>query len=254
MPTVADTAFIISVVRAGEAERPASERLFEDPYASLFQPPDAETMEAVSRFVDLPYVKDAVRLRTRFIDAFVREGLAAGLTQIVLLGAGFDTRALRLPEIAERRAAVYEIDFADQLERKRAVLAGAGIALPAHVAHVACDFAKPDFDVTLAVALEASGFRLGAGAVFVWEGVLPYIDDDAAARSLAFMARVGGQGSRVVFDFSPFSFVTVPAADRVRRAGFTSFEEVGIDAEWRRYLGGEPPPAYAILRMGSASL
>jgi hypothetical protein len=50
------------------------------------------------------------------------EGLASGVRQVVLLGAGFDTRGLRLPEIAACQASVYEVDFAEQLEKERAHL------------------------------------------------------------------------------------------------------------------------------------
>lgn len=50
------------------------------------------------------------------------------------MGAGFDARGLRLPEIAERGAAVYEVDFAALLETKRAILPAAGVALPPSIA------------------------------------------------------------------------------------------------------------------------
>jgi hypothetical protein len=112
MLTAADTAYATAFMRALEKERPASERLFEDPYAALFSAGGAHASEGTSRFLQLPFVVDAVRLRTRFIDDFLREGLASGVGQVVLLGAGFDTRGLRLPEIAACRASVYEVDFA----------------------------------------------------------------------------------------------------------------------------------------------
>src|SRR5690348_7193060 len=119
MLTVADTAFSIAVVRAEEASRPAGERLFDDPFATLFARAGANAAEGTRRYLDLPFFRDGVRLRTRFIDDSVRDGLAAGLDQIVLLGAGFDARGFRMAEITERRSAVYEIDTPEQMERKR---------------------------------------------------------------------------------------------------------------------------------------
>jgi methyltransferase (TIGR00027 family) len=252
MLTVSDTAYTVALVRAQETELPAAERLFEDPFAAIFAGAGAHAAEGTQRFLELQFMREGVRLRTRFIDDFVREGLASGITQVVLLGAGFDARGLRIPEIATCDARVYEVDFAALLARKRELLAAAGVALPDHVAYVACDFMAPDFHATLTAGLHAHGFRRGGGALFVWEGVIPYIDNPAVDRSLAFMARTGGRGTRVVFEFGEGRFDPVPAAERTRRAGFTAFDEVGCDVLWRRHLPGDPPEVAAIVRMGTA--
>ncbi len=128
--TVADTAFSIAVVRAEEGRRPDGERLFVDPYAAAFAAAGADAAESTQRFLELPGFRDGVRLRTRFIDDCVRDGLAAGLKQIVLLGAGFDARGLRMTEIPSRGATVFEVDTPYQMDRKRRALAGAGVKLP----------------------------------------------------------------------------------------------------------------------------
>jgi methyltransferase (TIGR00027 family) len=193
-----------------------------------------------------------VRLRTKFIDDFVRQSLAAGLDQMVLLGAGFDTRGLRIPELEERRVSVYEVDTPEQLQRKRSVLASAGVKVPARVAYVACDFHADEFEDHLTSALEAKGFRRGAGALFVWEGVIGYIDEAAIERSLRFMVSVGGSRSRLVFTFGPDSFDPSTAADRTRQAGFSTCEEIAGDELWRRYLPGEPHPNAWVMKMGTA--
>src|ERR1700690_1707782 len=88
------------------AQRPPSERLFEDPYASFFAAAGAHAHESTQRFLDLPFFRDGVRLRTRYIDDAVREGLNAGLDQVVLLGAGFDARGLRMAGVDARGASV----------------------------------------------------------------------------------------------------------------------------------------------------
>jgi methyltransferase (TIGR00027 family) len=253
MLTVSDTAYTVAVARAEEGELPATERLFDDPYATIFRAAGGHAAEATARLLALPLVRAGVRLRTRFIDDFLREGLSAGVTQVVLFGAGFDARGLRMPEIAATGARVYEVDFAPQLEKKRALLAAAGVPLPGHVAHVACDFMAADFAPALTVGLETAGFGRDRGALFVWEGVTPYIDDPAVDRSLTFMAGAGGRGTRVVFDYGAPRFDPVSAAERTRRASFTAFDEVDGDVLWRRYLPGEPPPMASILRMGVAT-
>jgi methyltransferase (TIGR00027 family) len=248
MLTVADTAYTIAVVRHEERERPAPERLFEDPYAGIFAAAGVHAREGTERFLSLPFFRDGIRLRTRFIDDAVRAGLAAGLDQVVLLGAGFDCRGLRLPEIAAAGAAVYEVDFAEQLGKKRELLRAAGVALPPRIAYVACDFAEPGFEGPLTASLEERGFRCGAGAIFVWEGVIGYIDDAVIDRSLAFMSRAGGPRTRLVFT----SGAGTGMLDRAQRAGFSAVEEHGGDAIWRRYLPGEPHENAWVARLGTA--
>lgn len=254
MLTVADTAYSIAVARAEESDRAPDERLFEDPYASLFGAAGAHAIEGTQRYLALPFFRDGIRLRTRYLDDFVRDGLASGVDQVVLLGAGFDARGLRLCEIATRKATVYEVDFAEQLEKKRTILAAGAVTLPAWIAHVPCDFAAPDFDETLAASLDARGFRRGDGALFVWEGVIGYIDDSAIDRSLGLMTRVGGARSRLGFTFGHGSFDPDTAAERTRRAGFTTCEELGLDEVWRRYLPGEPHPNAWVSRVGTAAV
>lgn len=249
---VADTAFAIARVRAAEQERPPRERLFEDPYASFFADAGTHAEESTQRFLGLPFFHDGVRLRTRYLDDAVRAGLGAGLDQIVLLGAGFDARGLRMPEIAARGASVFEIDTADQLARKRKVLDAHGVALPARIRYVPFDFDTADFEDALAATLEASGFRRRQGAIFVWEGVIGYITGDEIDRSLRFMASIGGARTRVAFTFAEGTFAPETAAERTRRAGFTSCEELGGDDLWRRYLANEPYEHAFVMKVGTA--
>lgn len=253
--TVADTAFSIAVVRAEERSRPDGERLFTDPYASVFAAAGADAAESTQRFLDLPFFRDGVRLRTKFLDDCVRDGLTAGLDQVVLLGAGFDARGLRMTEIEARRATVFEVDTPEQMARKRRALAGAGVRLPARIVYVPFDFETPDFDGELGGALEMAGFRPGAGAMFVWEGVIGYIDDAAIDQSLRFMASAGGPGSRVAFTFADEAYLGTEAlATRTKRCGFATFESVAGDDLWRRYLPGEPHPTAWVTKVGLATV
>jgi len=252
--TVADTAFSIAVVRAEEANRPGSEQLFSDPYAPAFVAKGAHAAESTARFLELPFFRDGIRLRTRYIDDCVRDALAAGLDQVVLLGAGFDARGLRMKEIEARRAKVFEVDTPFQLDRKREALAEAGVELPAHVAYVPFELDERDVDAELEGVLETAGFRPWAGAIFVWEGVIGYIDDQAIDDSLRFMARAGGPKGRVAFTFVDDSMSGGETmAARTKRCGFTSFEAIGGDGLWRRYLAGDPPPTAWVMKLGLAT-
>jgi methyltransferase (TIGR00027 family) len=249
MLTVADTAFAIAAVRAEEAFRPPDERLFEDPYAALFRAAGVHAEDGTQRYLSLPFFRDGIRLRTRFIDDALADGLAADLDQIVLLGAGFDARALRIPALAAHRARVFEVDLADQLDRKRGVLETAGVTLPALVSYVACDFTAPAYEGTLARSLEALGFRRDHPSFIIWEGVTTYIGVAATDRTLGFLAALCGPGTRVVFDVGSRFFDPETVFDHVTRAGFSACEAHGGDALWLRYLRGEPHPAASVFRM-----
>jgi methyltransferase (TIGR00027 family) len=251
--SVADTAFSIAAVRADEGKLPEAERLFDDPYAAIFAAGGAHAAEATQRFLDLPFFRDGVRLRTRFIDDYVRQSLAAGAPQLVLLGAGFDARGLRIPEVAERRVAVFEVDTPEQLARKRRLLDDAGVKLPPRVTYVPFEFDRHDIETELPAVLEERGFRLGGGALFVWEGVIGYIDSEEIDRSLRFMVKAGGPGSRLVFTYAGVGvFEQEPATERLRRVGFSASDEVGGDELWRKYLPGEPFPTAWIVKLGTA--
>jgi methyltransferase (TIGR00027 family) len=239
MLTVSDTAYAIAHVRALESALPPAERLFDDPYAALFAAAGEHAREGTERFQSLPFFRDGIRLRTRFFDDFVRDGVTAGARQVVLLGAGFDARGLRFPELAAAGARVYEVDFEALLAAKRALLAGAGVATPPHVAYVACDFTAERFEDGLHASLRGAGFRAGEGALFVWEGVIAYLDRASIERSLRFMAAAGGAGTRVAFDHGDAPFAPETTLDFVRRFGFSGCEEVAYDTLWRRYLPGD---------------
>lgn len=248
---VADTAFSIAVVRAEEAARPAPERLFVDPLAPIFAAAGAHARESTDRFVALPFFRDGVRLRTRFIDDAVRAGLAAGLRQLVLLGAGFDARGHRLVG-ARSGVSVFELDTPDQLERKRALLAQAGVHLPKRVRYVPIAFERADVERDAEPALVRRGFTAGRGAMFVWEGVIGYVDLPTIDKSLRFMARAGGPGSRLVFTYYDSVFEPERVEDHLRKAGWDAFEEHDGAALWRAHLAGEPPPTAVFMKIGLA--
>ena len=75
---ITDTAAIIARARAAEGDRPPEERLFVDPFAHLFSG-DLDESELADTFGAMPFLREQVRIRTRFIDDFVRRGLADGV-------------------------------------------------------------------------------------------------------------------------------------------------------------------------------
>ncbi len=128
--------------------------------------------------------------RTQAIDEAVREAIAGGTRQLVLLGAGLDARAYRLEGLAE--VEVFEVDFPSTQAYKQQATAAQRIAPRCRrLAYVAIDFLTE----RLGDRLRAAGFDPGRPAVFVWEGVTMYLDDAAVAATLEELALLAAPGS-----------------------------------------------------------
>ena len=132
--------------------------------------------------------------RSRYAEDRLAEAVANGVAQYVVLGAGLDTFAYRNPFPALR---VFEVDFPATQEWKRAMLAEAGIALPASLTFVPLDFEHK----TLAAGLADAGFDAGSAAFFGWLGVVPYLTLDAFRATLDAIAQLPA-GTGVSFDYA----------------------------------------------------
>jgi methyltransferase (TIGR00027 family) len=130
--------------------------------------------------------------RMTFFDAAVDRYLA-NIPQFVILGAGFDTRAFRLPK--DTRVRSFEVDAPKTQAVKREILKRAGIDT-AGVTFVAADFEKEEWFSRLMDA----GFDSGKPALFLWEGVIMYLDKEAVEDTLRKIAGTA-KGSIVVFDY-----------------------------------------------------
>ena len=238
---ITDTEAIIARVRAEEGDLPGSERLFVDPFAHLFAGPPADR-EVAEQFAAVPFLREQVRLRTRFIDDFVRGGVADGIRQLVILGAGFDCRALRLDEIASTGSRVYEVDFAEQLATKRSVLEAGGVSIPDLLRFIPCDFTTADFESSLLDGLVREGLVTGARTLFTWEGVISYLAPTEVDRMLRWIAAAGAPGSRLVFNYPVNQFIGNDPdgmSTRVKAAGFSSIDDRSLGALHRQYFGAD---------------
>src|SRR5215831_12904979 len=115
-----------------ESSRPATTRLFHDPFASAFV---GWRFRCALHLFRLPLIgaalpwsfldghwsgsRGTVAVRTRYIDDRLRDALAGGVEQVVILGAGFDSRAYRIPGIERTR--VFELDHPATQAQKRAL-------------------------------------------------------------------------------------------------------------------------------------
>lgn len=194
------TAEGMAIMRAIEAAKPEGERLCYDPFARSPINGFSFLMSKLTIASGLyglffPGAAEFVLVRERYIDDFLQERLREGLDQVVILGAGFDTRAYRIAGIEKTR--VFEVDHpatqADKLQRLQKVVN----PLPAHVSFVAVDFNSQ----TLADRLRASGYDEDGETLFIWQGVTMYLTPKGVDGTLAFIAGRSGPGSAVIFDY-----------------------------------------------------
>ncbi|HEX3343287.1 MAG TPA: SAM-dependent methyltransferase [Polyangiaceae bacterium] len=159
---------------------------------------------------------DHIELRTLAIDAALREAVAAGVRQLVVLGAGLDARAWRMPELAETR--VYEVDHPSTQAYKQARI-GARSPAAKEVRFVAVDFARD----SLREAMERAGHDASAPTFWLWEGVTPYLPLEAIRATLAAVASRSAEESRIAVTYgtpqgSPLGGTAVRAARVAFRA------------------------------------
>ncbi len=200
------TAEYMALFRALESVRPPSSRLFYDPFARKFLRPTLRIVtevarvplvgEAIPRIIDhrWPGARTSGVARTRFIDDVLLRALHDGVEQVVILGAGFDCRAYRLPGMD--RVRVIEVDHPDTLEAKHERLQQLLGSIPNHVRFVAVDFNRQHLeDVLTAPVLDSL-----RKTFFLWEGVTNYLT--APAVDATFRAMRGlAEASLVLFTY-----------------------------------------------------
>ena len=131
-------------------------------------------------------------LRKRWIEEAVRAALAEGCEQVVVVGAGFDTLALRLAREFSR-ASFIEIDHpATQTSKRLAAERGSAAE---NIHFIAADLSR----VRLHDALSGGAYRPEARSVFVIEGLLMYLTDSEVAGVFAALRELQRTGGRVVF-------------------------------------------------------
>jgi methyltransferase (TIGR00027 family) len=137
-----------------------------------------------------------VVIRSRYTEDTLREATKRGIRQYVLIGAGFDSFALRRPGFSESLE-IFEIDHPATQAFKIERIKDCGISLPPSVHFVSADLATED----LAAALARSSFRKDEPAFFSWLGVTVYLTREANLATLRAVANLGAPGSELVFTY-----------------------------------------------------
>jgi len=197
--TASRTALGVAYIRAAHQIYDSRPLLFPDPVALPLLGPDAAgKIEALRERHQSPFgrgLRSHLCLRARFAE----DRLAAdpSVRWYVLVGAGFDTFALRQPAWAGKLRIV-EVDHPATQNAKREMIAAAGFAVPDNLFFEAADFTRE----TLGVVLARRGIAPEEPVAFSWLGVTMYLEEAAIDASLAAMASVS-QRSSVTLSFKP---------------------------------------------------
>ena len=133
--------------------------------------------------------------RTKHIDAVLQQCAEQGMEQLVILGAGFDTRAHRFKDILTN-IKVFEVDHPDTQATKKEQVGKLKASSLENVIYVPIDFNTQSLDTLLEYGYSATPTTL-----FIWEGVCMYITPEAVDSVLSFVSNRSGPGSSIVFDY-----------------------------------------------------
>jgi methyltransferase (TIGR00027 family) len=199
------TAEIDAVIRSIETEKPESERLCYDPFARSFLSTANRVIGMIHSLRKLalwylerkhPFILDCIPCRTRYIDEYLNKCIDDGLEQLIILGAGYDSRAYRIERL-KGKVTVFEVDHPAtqklKIEKVRKILD----SLPSNVVYVPIDFNKE----TLPQRMFQSGYDKDKKSLFIWEGVTPYLTAEAVDETLHFVASNSGPGSSILFNY-----------------------------------------------------
>lgn len=143
-----------------------------------------------------PGIYEYVIARTKYIDAVFKQALTEQFDQILLFGAGFDTRALRLQTQAQHTR-VFELDAPLTQQAKIQQYNKRKLSIPSNVVFIAIDFDKE----SLPHKLDMAGFYKGRRSLFILEGLLMYLETESVQATFQTIQEYAGIGSWVVFDY-----------------------------------------------------
>lgn len=222
---VTGTAFIVAEFRAHENAE--ANPLYVDRIVPIFL--DERTKQAANAISSgFPAAEKNVRLRTRYLDDRLDEQLALGCRQVVILGAGLDTRGMRkrFPGVV-----YFEIDDANTLSFKQARLAESGIDAP-------INFIPGDYvaDGVLRL-LEANGFKRELPTFFIWEGNTMYLTKAAVMKVLAEL-RDRVRAFSLSFDYMSEEVIAYATGDQPTSSFVERFAAMG--APWHFGINNLP--------------
>lgn len=182
------------VVLSRACRDPAAGRLLPRPLRAVIRSAERSPVTARALRYGSLGMFDHHAMRTGVIDHMLDAAVGGGARQIVLLGAGLDTRGHRMPGLAD--LVVFEVDRAATQAFKRLRVR----ALEPHareIRYVSCDFQRSTFEDALCTA----GFDPTIRSCFIWEGVTMYLTEAAFEHSLAALSKLCAPGSTLILTY-----------------------------------------------------
>jgi len=233
------TAIAALLNRFVESQKPAGERICYDPYAVYFI--DRKLLDWVIRNPDKviamrdenerlnPGFGESITARVRYFDDFTQRFLERGIEQLVILGAGYDSRAFRIEGL--KRLRIFEVDHPATQDIKITKVKDLFGTLPSNVAYISADLASED----VFQKMVENGYDPSKKTLFIMEGLLYYLPPAAVERMLSSIVKNSAKGSAILFDYLFKSVVdgsTPLEAGRNLQKGMAESEEplkFGID-------------------------
>jgi len=141
-------------------------------------------------------IYEYVIARTKYIDAVFKQALAEQFDQVLIFGAGFDTRALRFQD-AMGNTRVFELDVPVTQQAKIIQYQKRHLAVPPSLTFIAIDFDKE----SLPMKLNETGFCKHRQSLFILEGLMMYLQPESVEATFQTIRDYAGKGSWVVFDY-----------------------------------------------------
>jgi methyltransferase (TIGR00027 family) len=255
------TALATAYLRAAHQRVDGDALIFKDPIALKLLEPNIDTsLEEQRERLMAPLAKELrahVVLRSRYTEDKLNEAVNRGISQYVILGAGFDTLAYRQTEQL-KSLSIIEIDHPETQKLKRAKLESAGIEIPENVKLVSVDFEKESIEEIF----NRSEFDKSKPTFFSWLGVTMYLTPQAIMGTLKAMASFAKDSEIVLTFLQPSDdgqsyqsqlsalvkqvgepFVSYFSSDEIQvvlqSAGFAQTEVLSVSQANQYFLGGQ---------------
>jgi len=134
--------------------------------------------------------------RTKYIDEMYERALSERFGQILIFGAGFDTRAIRIKDTNENTK-VFELDVPVTQLAKIRQYQNRKISSPKNLQYIAIDFDKE----SLPIKLDEAGFDKHQRSLFILEGLIMYLQPKSVDETFSIIQYYASNGSRIVFDY-----------------------------------------------------
>ena len=220
-----------AALRTAEWLAPEDERVCHDPFAKDFLGPVFGAI-AKSRLLTKTAIWFSERIapgmvgyiagRVRYVDDYLEARIDDGIEQLVIMGAGYDSRAYRFDEL-KGKVKVFEVDHPATQKVKMEKVKRIFGSLPDHVVYVPIDFENQKLDERLF----ESGYDKNLKTLFIWEGVTYYITPEAVDTTLAFVAKISGEGSSIIFDYVLQSVLDGTCGVAEVNRGRKAYERIG---------------------------